>query len=165
MDMSEWTPFIQNDWFREHYMKFVYLLMAIFILSPMCFEGGFTFLANIPLIPIVVLVFILHEINHILVVYTKGDISLTFKGIFFWLNTNATLSKTRFWVFMSLPFIVLSVVPGIAAFFVSEGTIKSLLFFICWINLIFSSSDVINSLLILIKPNQSVFCKGYYRVK
>uniref|UniRef100_UPI004054859D DUF3267 domain-containing protein n=1 Tax=Paenibacillus sp. FSL H8-0537 TaxID=2921399 RepID=UPI004054859D len=163
MDESEWRPFIHNDWFREHYMKFVYLMMAILLLAPMAFERGFAFVANVPIIPIIVLVFIIHEVIHILVIYTKGDISLTFKGIFFWLHTNATLSKTRFWLFMSLPFILLSVVPGVAALFVS-GTIQSLLLFICWINFIISSSDVINSLLILIKPNRAVFCNGKYRV-
>ncbi len=77
MELSEWTPFIQNDWFREHYMKFAYLLMVIFILAPMWFADGFTFVANIPLIPVIVLVFIIHEIIHILVIYTKGNISLT----------------------------------------------------------------------------------------
>ncbi|MED3281247.1 metalloprotease family protein, partial [Bacillus thuringiensis] len=59
--------------------------------------------------------------------------SLTFSKRFFGLNTNAVLSKTRFWVFMSLPIIVLSVVPAMMSFFVS-GNIKSILLFICWIN-------------------------------
>lgn len=26
MDEAEWPPFIHSTWFREHYMKFVYLL-------------------------------------------------------------------------------------------------------------------------------------------
>ena len=108
--------------------------------------------------------FFIHEVLHILVVNSKGDISLTFKGIYFWLNTNAILSKRRYWVFMSLPFIVLTVIPAIASFFVS-GDIKSLIIFISWYNLIISSSDIINSVLILMKPNKSVFCRGYYRVK
>ncbi len=164
MRLSEWTPFIQNHWFREHYMKFVYVLMAFIILAPICFKDGFNFFSNMPLIPIIVFVFVLHEIIHILVVHSKGDISLTFKGLFFWLNTNATLSKTRYWLFMSLPFILLSVVPAIASFFLS-GRLQSLLLFICWINCMISSSDVINSFLILIKPNKSVFCRGYYKAE
>ena len=109
------------------------------------------------------LVFIIHECLHIFVINKKGDISLTFSGIFFWLNTNATLSKTRFWVFMSLPLIALSVVPAIVSFYVS-GNIKSILLFVSWINLLISSSDIINSFLIAIKPKNSVFCRGYYRV-
>ncbi len=102
--------------------------------------------------------FLMHEVLHILVINNKGDISLTFRGLYFWLNTNAILSKKRFLVFMSLPFIVLSVIPAITSFFVSDD-IKSLILFISWINLIISSSDIVNSFLILIKPNKSVFCR------
>ena len=98
------------------------------------------------------------------VINKKGDISLTFRGIFFWLHTNAILSKTRFWIFMSLPLIALSVVPAIVSFYVT-GNIKSILLFVSWINLLISSSDIINSLLIAIKPKNSVFCRGYYRVE
>ncbi|ULO06169.1 DUF3267 domain-containing protein [Paenibacillus sp. 19GGS1-52] len=163
LDLSEWKPFIQNTWFRKHYMKFVYLLMSTFFLAPKGFGVSFSHIINSPLILIIFVVFIIHEIFHILVINTKGDISLTFRGIFFWLNTNAILSKQRFWVFMSLPFIVLSVIPAITSLLVSDD-IKSLLLFISWINLIISSSDIVNSLLILIKPNKSVFCRGYYRV-
>ncbi|NIK77711.1 hypothetical protein FHS15_002849 [Paenibacillus castaneae] len=162
MDVSEWKPFIQNNWFRKHYMKFVYLLMIIFFLAPFWLGAEFTPITKFPLILIIASVFITHEILHILVINTKGDISLTFRGIFFWLNTNATLSKKRFWVFMSLPYIGLSVMPAITSLFVS-GNMKSLLLFIGWINVIISSSDIINSFLILIKPNNSVFCRCYYR--
>lgn len=163
LDLSEWKPFIQNNWFRRHYMKFVYLLQFTFFLAPW-FGVRFTLITKLPLILIIFFVFIIHEILHILVINNKGDISLTFRGIFFWLNTNAILSKKRFWVFMSLPFIVLSVIPAITSFFVS-GNIKSLILFISWINLIISSSDIVNSYLILIKPNKSIFCRGYYLVK
>ncbi|TKH13097.1 DUF3267 domain-containing protein, partial [Bacillus wiedmannii] len=111
-----------------------------------------------------ILVFIIHECLHIIVINKMGDISLTCSGIFFWLNTNAILSKTRFWIFMSLPIIVLSVIPGIISSFVS-GNFKSILLFVCWINAIVSASDIYNSLLIAIKPKQSIFCRGYYKVK
>ncbi|SHE13116.1 Protein of uncharacterised function (DUF3267) [Chlamydia abortus] len=163
-DLSKWTPFIKNNWFRKHYMKLVYLLMVIIFLAPNWLGIRFAHMSIFPIILTVVFVFILHEILHILVIHKKGDISLTFSGIFFWLNTNAILSKKRFWVFMSLPLIVLSVVPAIISFYLS-GNIKTLMLFISWINLIFSSSDIVNSFLILIKPNKSVFCRGYYRVK
>ena len=164
MDLSEWQPFIQNTWFRKHFMKFVYLLMVVFGLATYWYYGGnFNQLTKYPIILIIVLVFLLHEVLHILVVNKKGDISLTFKGIYFWLNSNAILSKRRYWVFMSLPFIALTVVPAIASFFVS-GDIKSILIFISWYNLITSSSDILNSVLILMKPSKSMFYRGYYRV-
>lgn len=65
---------------------------------------------------------------------------------------------------MSLPIIVLSVVPAIVSLYVS-GNIKSILLFICWINTIISASDIYNSLLIAIKPKNSIFCRGYYKVE
>jgi hypothetical protein len=164
MDLAEWTPFIQNNWYRKHYMKFVYLIQIIIVLIPRFFTTGFTNINIFLLIIIGILVFIIHECLHILVINKKGDISLTFSGIFFWLNTNAILSKVRFWVFMSLPFIVLSVVPFIISFYVLGNT-KLILLFISWINTLISSSDIINSFLIAIKPKNTVFCRGYYRIK
>ncbi len=164
MDLSEWTPFIQNHWFRKHYMKFVYLLQIIIFLIPYFFEGWLPHFNLFALILIGIFVFIIHEALHIIVINKKGDISLTFSGIFFWLRTNAILSKPRFWVFMSLPFIALSVMPVIVSFFVS-GDMKSILLFVSWINTLISASDMINSFLIAIKPKNSVFCKGYYRLQ
>ena len=41
MDLSEWTPFIQNNWFRKHYLKFVYLLqITIFLISVSLMHGS-----------------------------------------------------------------------------------------------------------------------------
>lgn len=165
LDLSEWKPFIKNIWFRKHYMKVIYLLMVAFFLAPYwIFGGSINHMTKFPLILIIALVFLIHEALHILVINNKGDISLTFRGIYFWLNTNAILSKKRFWVFMNLPFIVLTVIPAITSFFVS-GDSKAVILFISWFNLIISSSDIVNSLLILLKPNKSVFCRGYYRVE
>ncbi|HDR6299108.1 hypothetical protein COD90_19360 [Bacillus cereus] len=164
MDYSEWTPFIQNNWYQKHYMKFVYLFQIIIFMIPYFFETSFTHINIFYLIIIGILVFIIHECLHILVISKKGDISLTFSGIFFWLNTNATLSKIRFWVFMSFPVIALSVVPAMMSFFVS-GNIKSILLFICWINTFISASDIYNSFLIAMKPKNLFFCRGYYQVK
>lgn len=164
MDLSDWTPFIQNNWLRKHYMKFVYLLQAIIFLIPYFFGGWFPHINTTTLFLIGIFVFIIHEAFHIIVINKKGDISLTFRGIFFWLHTNAILSKPRFWVFMSLPFIALSVVPVIISFFLSED-IKSIFLFVSWINSLISASDIINSFLIAIKPKNSVFCKGYYRLQ
>ncbi|MGG0668636.1 DUF3267 domain-containing protein [Sporosarcina koreensis] len=165
LDFSEWKPFIEKAWFRKHYMKFVYLLMAAFFLGPYwLFKGNFIHLTNFPLLLLVVLVFVIHEALHILVINKKGDMSLTFKGVYFWLTTNAILSKKRFWIFMSLPFIGLTVITAIASFFVTDE-IKALLLFISWFNLIISASDIVNSVLIVIKPNNSMFCRGYYQVQ
>ncbi len=163
MNLVEWTPFIQNNWFRKHYMKFVYLLQITIFLMSWFFHARFAPIHTFALILIGIIVFIIHESLHILVINKKGDISLTFRG-FFWLHTNAVLSKMRYWLFMSLPFIVLSVVPAIVSFYVS-GTIKSILLFVSLVNLWISASDIINSFLIAIKPKNSVFCRGYYRVE
>lgn len=164
LDLEEWTPFIKNNWFRKHYMKFVYLLQIIIFLMSRFFDVWFMPINTFALILIFIFVFIIHESLHILVINKKGDISLTFRGTFFWLHTNAALSKMRFWTFMSLPLIALSVVPAIVSFYVT-GNIKSILLFISWINLWLSASDVLNSFLIAIKPKNSVFCRGYYRVE
>ena len=164
MDLEDWIPFIKNNWFRKHYMKFVYLLQfAIFLMSRF-FDTWFRPIDTFALILIFIFIFIIHESLHILVINKKGDISLTFRGTFFWLHTNAVLSKARFWIFMSLPLIALSVVPAIISFYVS-GNISSILLFISWITLLISASDIINSFLIVIKPKNSVFCRGYYRVE
>jgi len=163
MNLSDWTPFIQNNWYRKHYMKFVYLLQFIIFLIPFFFETGFTHINIFSLLIIGISVFIIHEYIHIVTVNKKGDISLTFSG-FFWLNTNAVLSKTRFWFFMSLPFILLSVIPAILSFYVPSN-IKSIILFVSWINALIASSDIINSFLIALKPKNAVFCRGYFQVK
>ncbi len=164
MDLEEWIPFIKSSWFRRNYMKFVYVLQVIIFLTSRFYSPWANHINTFALILISIFVFIIHEFLHILVISKKGDISLTFSGTFFWINTNAVLSKIRFWLFMSLPFIALSVAPGILSFFVS-GDIKLILLFIGWINSIISSSDIINSLLIAIKPKTSLFCRNYYRVE
>ncbi|KPN97190.1 DUF3267 domain-containing protein [Lysinibacillus sp. ZYM-1] len=163
MNLSDWTPFIQNNWYRKHYMKFVYLLQFIIFLIPFFFETGFTHINIFSLMIIGISVFIIHEYIHIVTVNKKGDISLTFSG-FFWLNTNAVLSKTGFWFFKSLPFILLSVIPAIMSFYVPSN-IKSIILFVSWINALISSSDIINSFLIALKPKNAVFCRGYFQVK
>ena len=162
LDPEEWSPFIKNDWFRQHYMTFVYLLQILILFMSNFLYTWFSSIDIFALIFIGIFVFLFHEFLHIMVVKRKGNISLTFRGIFFWLHTDAALSKTRFWVFMNLPFIVLSVTPAIASFFLS-GNIKSILLFVSWINLWISASDIINSILILMKPNNSIFYRGYYR--
>jgi hypothetical protein len=36
---------------------------------------------------------------------------------------------------------------------------------VSWINSLISASDIINSFLIAMKPKNSVFCNGYYRLQ
>lgn len=113
IDFSSWVPFIRNPWFRTHYMKFVYLLMISIALAPGLVSGhdiisqlitatnqvnistgsvGF----YITLILFSACIFIIHEFFHIIAIYRLGDISLTFSGIFFWLNTDASYLKRGF---------------------------------------------------------------------
>lgn len=64
MNSSEWTPFIQNSWFREHFMKFAYLLQIVMFLVPGLMGGLFTELPLYMLILIGIAVFIVHELLH-----------------------------------------------------------------------------------------------------
>lgn len=162
MNLEGWTPFIQNDWFRKHFMKFVYALQIMIFLVASYFYKWFSSFDGFVLVLIGIIVFIVHECLHIIVVIKQGNISLTFSG-FFWLHTDAVLSKTRFWIFMSLPFIALTLIPALASFFVS-GDLKSIVLFVSVLNLWISSADIINSFLIAMKPKNAIFYRGYYRV-
>ncbi|MEN0641899.1 DUF3267 domain-containing protein [Alkalicoccobacillus gibsonii] len=163
LNRSEWTPFIHNAWFRQHYMKFVYVFLFLVLSIPFQMELGFSKLNISFLILIGISTFIVHEWLHIVTVYNKGDMSLTFTRVFFWLHTNAVLSKPRFFLFMSSPFILLSIIPGLLSFFTS-GEFQIILLFICWINTLYSASDIFNSVLILKKPQNSKFLRGFYKI-
>ena len=95
------------------------------------------------------------------VVYKIGDISLTHSGIFFWLNSNAVMSKKRFWLFMTLPLLVLTIIPMIFLL-LTDGFGFELLRYILCVNAIIAGSDIINSILIAVKPSNVKFCGGYY---
>ena len=162
IDTNEYKPFIKNEWFRKHYMCFAYALMFLLII-PVSFLTNSTndipFLLRLGLI---VPIFLIHEILHILVVFKIGDIYLMHSGIFFWLHSDAHMSKIRFWIFMTLPLLVLTVLPLIIKIFYT-GSFVPYLDYIAWINAIMASSDILNSMLILIKPYNSVFYRGYYK--
>ena len=161
IDYNEYRPFIRNDWFRKHYMFFAYGLMAL--LTVLFFvTGGMKGVPSLLRIPVFVLVFLVHELLHILVIYRIGDIYLSHSGLFFWMNTNAKMSKGRFWLYMTLPLLMLTVVPA-ALLLLNTGTCRPWLLYIACSNAIIASSDIINSPLILLKPNDSVFCRGYYK--
>ena len=163
IDHTIYRPFIKNKWFRKNYMKFVYALQLTLIFFSI--ELGIWNFANWIIQTIVfIVVFLCHELLHIVVVYKIGDISLTHSGIFFWLNSNATMSKKRFWLFMSLPLLVFTIIP---LFFLPllDGFIFEMIVYIIWINAIIAGSDIINSLLIAIKPSRSKFYRGYYTIE
>ena len=163
IDYSNYRPFIKNEWFRKHFMKFVYFLQVVLILISIVL-GVWDFSNWFIKIIIFSLVFITHELLHILVVYKIGDISLTHKGIFFWLNSNAVMSKKRFWLFMTLPLLVLTIIPMFLLFLV-DGYVFEVLMYIMWVNAIIAGSDIVNSILIAIKPSNAKFCRGYYIIE
>lgn len=162
IDFSVYRPFIRNGWFRKHFMMFVYALMVL--LCVLCLmTGGERGIGVLPRLLVTVAVFLVHELLHILVVYSIGEIYMMHSGIFFWLHSDAEMSKGRFWLFMTLPFLGLTVMPAVLLFFVS-GPAVPWLKWTAWINAIIASSDIINSVLILLKPRGSFFWRGYYRV-
>ena len=144
-------------------MKFVYTLQIFVILIPIFYNDWFPSLSLLTLLVISGILFILHECLHIITIYHKGDLSLTFRGVFFWIHTNVPLNKLHFFTFMGLPFFGLSVLPFIASFFVN-GSLQSILLYISWFNTIVSGSDILNLFLIMLKPNKAIFCRGYYKV-
>lgn len=160
MDFSNHLPFIKNVWFRKHFMKFVYILQVVLTLISLAL-GVWDFSNWYTKIIIFIMVFVIHELLHVLVVYKLGDISLTHSGIFFWINSNAVMCKKRFWLFMTLPLLVLTIIPMFLLPLTSGFTLDVVMY-ILWINAIIASSDIINSVLIAIKPSNAIFCRGYY---
>ena len=161
IDHSQYRPFIRNDWFRKHYMVFAYGLMAL--LTVLLFvTGGMRGVCYPVRLPIFVLVFLVHELLHILVVYRLGDIYLSHSGLFFWMQPHARMSKGRFFLFMTLPLFTLTVVPAVLLL-PDTGALRPYLLYIAWSNAIIASSDIIKAMLIPLKPNDSVFYRGYYK--
>lgn len=163
IDQREYKPLIKNDWFRKHYMWFAYGLMILIYLTAF-FTGGFRAGNIIIRILVFLAVYPVHELLHIVTVCRKGDIYLSHSGIYFWLTPDIELSKGRFWIFITLPLIILTGFTGAGAVFAS-GALREYLAYIAWINAFIAGSDIINSFLILIKPSGSSFYRGYYRLK
>lgn len=162
IDTNEYKPFIKNEWFRKHYMWFVYALMFLILIPVSLLTTSMNSIPFLFRLGLILPVFLIHEILHILVVFKIGDIYLMHSGIFFWLHSDAHMSKIHFWIFMTLPFLVLTIFPLIIKIFY-KGTFVPYLDYIAWINAIMASSDILNSMLILIKPYNSVFYHGYYK--
>ena len=161
IDTAVYRPFIHNEWFREHFMLFVYALQ-ISLAGISAFLGVWRFAWLPTSAALFAAVFLVHELLHISAVYTAGDISLTHSGIFFWLNSGAELTKARFLLFMSLPLLALTVLPAAAMPFCT-GRLYELLRSTAWANAIIAGADIINTVLIILKPKGSVFFRGYYK--
>lgn len=156
-------PFIKNKWFNKNYMKFVYALQILLVLLSI-YLRVWDFLNWYVEFSIFCMVFLIHESLHVLVIYGIGDISITHSGVFFWINSDGVMSKKRFWLFMTLPLLVLTIAPVFFTFWV-KGLLYEVLRYIAWINAIIAGSDIINSVLIAVKPSKAEFYRGYYRIK
>lgn len=163
IDFSEYKPVIENEWFRKHFMSFVYVIQGIILCGSMIL-GVWKF-SNIFIKTLVfIFVFLVHELLHISVIWRIGDISMTHSGIFFWLNSAAKMSKLRFYLFMSLPIWLLTILPTIIAINV-QGNLFLYARYIAWINTIIAGSDILNSIVILTKPRNSIFFRGFYKIE
>ena len=162
INYNEYKPFIRNSWFRQYFMCFVYLLQTVLVILSI-FLGVWKFANAIIKLALFLTVYLIHELLHISVIWRIGDISLTHSGIFFWLNSGAKMSKIRFLLFMSMPLLVLTIVPIIIALF-SDGPVCQYMSYIAWVNAIIAGADIINTFLIIIKPRNSVFYRGFYKV-
>lgn len=171
VNLADWTPFIRNRWFRNHFMYFVYCLQVVLTVSSILL-GVWNFADFYAKAGLFVSVYLIHELLHLIVIWKAGDISITHSGIFFWITSGAVLSKRRFLVFMCLPFAVLTVLPAVACIFTCVqarllgsllAEIKYVAAYIAWVNAIIAGADIINSVLIVTKPQNSVFYRGYYR--
>lgn len=160
IDTTDWKPFIKNQWFRNHFMFFVYCLQTMLIICSIIF-GAWHFSNVIIKVGLMICIYVIHELLHIIVINKVGDISITHSDRFLWITSGAVLSKSRFFVFMSLPFICLTIVPAILCAFLGE--LQKIAVYVAWINSIIAGSDIINSVLIAIKPANSLFYRGYYK--
>ena len=123
IDYEKYKPCIKNEWFRKNYMYFAYgLMIMLFALATI--TGGFR-AGNLWIrILIFPFVYVIHESLHVLSVFRKGDIYLNyFGGIYLWMTPNFELSKSRYWIFMTLPLLILTGFTGIASLF-TTGAVK-----------------------------------------
>lgn len=162
LDLNIYQPFIKNQWFSRHFMKLVYALQVILFLWAALLKI-WSSLEWWVQIPIFIIVFVVHELLHGIVVYKIGDISVSFSKGFLWITSNAVMSKARFLLFMSLPFLVLTVLP-VVLLLMAEGKIQDILAYIACYNAILAGADILNSILILPKPARAKFCQGHYTV-
>ena len=163
-EFDDWVPLLQNDFLKKNHILIAQGLgVIILLLGIKTMFSTAVELFNQILIPIIIFILLLHESLHVLPVIKYGDISLNIKSGFFWVKTNAELSKKHQILYLSLPLIILSVIPLFLALFFSEQ-LKFLLIFISFINIACSTSDILNLFYVISKPNNSIFCMGNYRL-
>jgi|GEM_PF-1505822 len=171
-----WKPVIPYKWLRENFMAAVYILQFVLFALFMLYINVYipkgldsapvVIRISIPKSLIylsVILVWFIHEIIHIAVIFNKGDFSVTFKNLFFWINTNAELSKFRYLIFISLPLLVLTAIPFVISLFMFNNLTYVLRIY-AFYNLIISPADIINIIFILPKPNKAIFYGGMYSI-
>lgn len=95
IDTSEWNPFIKNQWFRNHFMYFVYCFQVVLVMISSVY-GVWNFSNVLLKFILFISTYLIHELLHVAVIYKAGDISLTHSGIFFWITSGAVLSKLCF---------------------------------------------------------------------
>ena len=161
IDKNVYKPFIRSEWFRKNYMWFAYGLMILLFLAALLL-GRLNAGSLLFRILLYIAVYAVHESLHILSVCGKGNIYLSHSGLYLWLTPDFVLSKRRFWIFTTLPFLVLTGLTGLVSCFVS-APFAMVLKYIAWVNAITAGSDIINSLLIAVKPGNSFFYRGYYK--
>lgn len=129
IDISDWKTFREPIWIKKNFMKFVYILQVILILTSV-YCGVWNMLNFGSQILIFVLTFILHELLHIIIVCRLGDVSLTYHvGIFLWLTPSAVMTKKRYLLYMVLPFTILTLSFSIIGFFMT-GITRDIFIFI-----------------------------------
>ena len=174
-DDNVWKPVIPYKWLRKNFMVAVYVLQFLLLVIFMIYvkniqnvmKGDLNLQISIPqsLIYIsLIAIIIIHEMLHIAVIFNKGDFSITFHNLFFWIATNAELSKLRYFIFIFLPLLILTVIPFIISLFIFND-LKYILKIYSLFNLLISSADVINTVFVLSKPNKAIFDSGMYHVK
>ena len=140
IDTAEWKPVIKNQWFRNHFMYFVYCLQIVLVVLS-SINGIWKFSNILVRYVLFISTFLVHELLHVVVIYKVGD-------------------KLRFFLFMSLPLICLTIVPAVLYCFVPED-LRDIMAYIAWVNSIIAGADIINSVVIAIKPSNSIFYRGY----
>jgi len=173
---DKWEPVITHKWLRENFMPTAYLLQFVLFVLFMIYVRGYLpkVIGSVPVVQIpinrnmsyilIIAIFIIHEILHIAVIFHKGDFSITFSNLYIWITTNAELSKFRYFIFVFLPLLILTVIPFIISLFFYNNLTYVIRIF-AFFNLIISSADILNTIFILPKPNKAIFCRGMYYIK
>jgi len=159
-----WKLVIPYKWLRECFMAVVYLLQFVLVIVLMTYIRNYTpkydydinsqsviliykifsYISNHRSIIYITIITmpVIHELLHIAVIFNKGDFSITFKHFFFWITSNAEMSKFRYFTFTFLPLFILAGIPFILSFF-AFNTLAFIFRVIALYNLIISTASVL----------------------